>query len=74
MSKMTILNYIDELIERKRSNLGQYPEKISLTQEVINKMKELLDTDHKLDNCWYDTFPSNYRGIKIEIVDKCEYL
>ena len=59
---MKILEYIDNLITQK--NL----EVLELSKESIEKMKEELLKEPALNNCWFDNFPKNYRGIKIKII------
>jgi hypothetical protein len=65
----TLLNYIDENIERERLRTGNYPDKLILSKEEITKMKELLsEIDKDIDShSWIDDFPKTYRGITIEI-------
>jgi len=66
---VTILDYLDDFIEREKIRTGNYPTKLQLTQEAIDKAKDELK-QYDLELSWADDFPSNYRGIPIERIEK----
>ena len=67
----TILDYLDDTIERHRKKTGDYPEKLELSKSSFDKIKEEMEKELNQDSeevkCWWHKSEANYRGILIEI-------
>jgi hypothetical protein len=62
----SLLDYIDEYLEKENKCTGKYPAFIELALAAYEKMKFELK-EKNIDGGWA-RFPKNYRGIPIKLI------
>ena len=63
----TVLDYLDNEIEKFYQKNGNYPKKIIISKDTKDKVFAELELEPIMDNCWKTEKGLNYRGIKFEI-------
>ncbi len=69
--KKSILDYLDNEIERTIKATGDYPKQLELSKSSYKRlkkeMKPFLNKDLEEVKCWFHLKKPNYRGIPIKI-------
>jgi len=63
---MKYSEHIEDIIKKEYDKTGDYPSFIELSKKSIKALKKELLTEPNLKGSWFDSFPNNYRGIRLK--------